>query len=205
MSGCTPASSCKVVFLKYYGALTAVRSTQFWNVWSLCIWMVAAIAHTVDAYVTMRLKGSRHLSSTIGEAMYISSPVHSGIYDLQVFDLRSPGDDASLEAEFGWVALFSSSDVEGCLETKVDYPGVPGSREDANVVSVHRQVDVRDCWNAAGIPAVADLTECPLAEIRMDECEHCLGNAGPMHLQEQSLMPDFIVALGERCCVLCGT
>ncbi|GJQ75248.1 hypothetical protein Trydic_g9847 [Trypoxylus dichotomus] len=52
-----------------------------------------------------------------------------------------------------------------------------------------------------GTPAVAVLTvdalpfqldlEYRLAEIRMDESEHCLGDAGAVHLQEQSLVEAF--------------
>ncbi|GJQ69632.1 hypothetical protein Trydic_g6720 [Trypoxylus dichotomus] len=86
----------------------------------------------------------------------------------------------SLEGEFGWVTVPSSSEstsrvnhgrgfpwmnsvsslcipglqsVEGCLETTVDYPNIPGSREDAHVVRKHRQIDVRFCWNVAGVNA----------------------------------------------------
>ncbi|GJQ75583.1 hypothetical protein Trydic_g17664 [Trypoxylus dichotomus] len=105
---------------------------------------------------------------------------HSGIqYDPQVFSLRSPGDDASLEDKFGWVAAPSSSEtasrekhgrafpwmdgyfplcipgpqsVEGCLQMAVDYPGVMGFCEDANVI----QVDVRGCWNVARLNAEQD-------------------------------------------------
>ncbi|GJQ65877.1 hypothetical protein Trydic_g3978 [Trypoxylus dichotomus] len=76
--------------------------------------------------------------------MYISSPVHSeSQYDHQVFDLRSPGADASLEDGDFPLCIRGLQSVEGCLETAVDYPGVPGSHEDANVVQVHHQLDVR--------------------------------------------------------------
>ncbi|GJQ82184.1 hypothetical protein Trydic_g6013 [Trypoxylus dichotomus] len=105
--------------------------------------------------------------------MYVSSPVHSGIqYDPQVFNLRSPGHDASLGSKFGWVAVPSSSETASrkkhgrafpwmdgdspfCIPAlqSVDYPRVPGSCEDANVVRVHRQVGVRGCWNVAGVNA----------------------------------------------------
>ncbi|GJQ67617.1 hypothetical protein Trydic_g8420 [Trypoxylus dichotomus] len=47
----------------------------------------------------------------------------------------------------------SLQSVKGCLETTADYPHVPGSCEDANVVRVHRQVEVRGCWNIAGVNA----------------------------------------------------
>ncbi|GJQ84581.1 hypothetical protein Trydic_g244 [Trypoxylus dichotomus] len=98
--------------------------------------------------------------------------------DSQVCDFTSPRNDASLEGEIRRVAVLPSSatsyreehgcaflgmdghslpcvpipqSVECCLETSIDHSGVGRPGVDADIVRVHRQVDVRGCRDVAGV------------------------------------------------------